>query len=372
MITFHDFLVAVAVLGFAYWGWLVGLQAASIAALELLTCLGVAVMLHESVAGWLHAAAAALVGEWASQTFAVLLAFAALAWGSFAAIRLWLHRGADDEEDEADIDPLGDRIGGAVAGGFGGAVFVGGVLVTLSMIPFLAWLKPSGDRMLLDVGKTVLQSTGGYVGERHEGRPLPLWGEPASRSSNPAARLTSEPWFDVDQDGKFTDVDRYRDVDGSRTFTKDLYFEDVDGDGLRRIGLIDKYVAGRWDARLISEDRPRPEAVKPAPAASPPKPAAPPAKAPATGAKAPEKPRPETKQAPAATTAPPKPDASTPPAPKSETKKPATPQPEAKKPDAPKPDTNKPTTNKPTTKKPEAPEPEAPKPAEEKLPGDDF
>lgn len=278
MITFLDFIVIVAVLGFAYWGWLVGLETASIAALELVACLGLAVVLHESVAGWLHAAAAAVVGEWASQAWSVLLAFALLAWGAFAAIRLGLHPASGEDAAAAAIDPLGDRLGGAVAGGFGGVLFAGGILVTLSMIPFLAWLKPSGDRMRLDVGKTVLRSGGDLAGERHEGRSVPLWGEPASRSSNAAARLASEPWVDVDGDGKFTDADRYRDVDGSGTFTKDLYFDDVDGDGLRRVGLIDKYVAGRWDGGLISEDRPRPDATRPAAPPAPRKPAAPPPK----------------------------------------------------------------------------------------------
>jgi hypothetical protein len=144
-------------------------------------------------------------------------------------------------------------------------------------VPFLAGLKPSGDRGLVDMGKMTLRAAGQFAPEVHEGRSLPVWGEPPSRSSDQTARLTSEPWFDADGDRNYTDVDRFRDVDANGTFSKDLYFKDVDGDGMRRIGLVDKYIVGRWDAELISDDRPRPDLKKPEPKKPEPqpKPAAP-------------------------------------------------------------------------------------------------
>jgi hypothetical protein len=302
MITFWDIIVVAGILGFAFWGWREGLEAAGVAALELLACLALGITLHETVAGWLHAGAVLLVGDWASQAWCVLLAFGLLVWGGFALIRFQFHAAAGAEEpEEAEIDPLADRLGGVVAGGFGGMLFIGGVFVTLSMVPFLAGLKPA-ENSLLDVGKTALRVAGQFAGGWHEGRSLPLWGEPPSRRTVLSARLTSEPWFDTDDDGKLTEADRYRDVDGSGTFTKDLFFEDSDGDGLRRIGLIDKYVVGRWDAMLISEDRPRPKPDKPA-APTPPAPAKPgPAKPgpagkpPASGPAQPTKPAPKSSQ----------------------------------------------------------------------------
>jgi len=262
MLTLPDLLIVVSVLAFAYGGWRIGIEAASFAALEVVACLVAGVILHETVAGWLFAAASGLMGDWASQSWCVLLAFALLAWGGFAGVRLWFHRTSPKDEEDFDIDPLGDRLGGAVAGAFGGAALVGGALVTLSMIPWLAWLKPTGDQMLLDVGKMVLRTGGQLAWDQHGDRSIPVLGEPPARSTNPAARLTSEPWFDADDDGKFTEADRYRDVDGNGTFTKDLYFEDLDGDGLRRVGMVDKYMAGRWDGGLRSDDRPRPEQAK--------------------------------------------------------------------------------------------------------------
>lgn len=276
MITLFDLLIVSAILGFAYRGWLAGLQEASIAALELVACLTVAVMLHEAVAGVLHWLLVMVMGDWVSQAWSILLSFSLLAWGSFAALRSLCHGRPRDDAEEIDIDPLSDRVAGALSGILGGIVFVGGVLVTLSMVPFLAGVKPSGDRLLLDVGKVVLRTAAGLSPERQEGRSLPLDGEPPSRASVVAARLTSEPWFDADDDGTFSDADRFRDVDGNGTFSKDLYFEDVDADGMRRVGLVDKYVAGRWDASLTSNDRPRPDLQKPVtpPATSPQKPPA--------------------------------------------------------------------------------------------------
>lgn len=263
MITLLDIVVATAVLALAVWGWFVGLRTASLAALEIIACLAVAVVLHEPLTAFLRSTTATLFGEALPQAWAVPIAFGILAGIPLAVLRLKVHQKRDDE-DEVDIDPLIDRVMGAMAGLVVGVAAVGCLLVTLSVVPFLAGLKPGGDRLRLDVGRMVLLTAGQFVSERHEGRALPVWGEPPSRSSVASARLTSEPWFDQDDDGSFSDADRYHDVDGNGTFTKDLYFEDVDGDGLRRIGLIDKYVVGRWDDRLQSNDRPRPEPVKPA------------------------------------------------------------------------------------------------------------
>lgn len=266
MITLLDILIVLAVLGLAAWGWFVGCRTATVAGLEAVACLAVAVVFHEGLAGLLRSTFGMLIGDVISPAWFVLVSFSLLAWGAFALLRTQVHTRAADDAD-VDVDPLIDRLAGAVAGMVGGAVFVGGVLITLSMVPFLAGLKPSGDRLLLDAGKLTLRTAGQFVRERHEGRPVPLWGEPNSRMSDASARLASEPWFDADDDGTCTDADRFRDVDGNGTFSKDLYYTDVDGDGLRRIGMIDKYVAGRWDLGLRSDDRPRPDAKKPQPPA---------------------------------------------------------------------------------------------------------
>jgi len=101
----------------------------------------------------------------------------------------------------------------------------------------------------------VLRAMGQFVHERHEGRSLPLWGEPPSRSAVASAKLASEPWFDVDDDGACTAADRYRDVDGNGTFSKDLYFTDVDRDGMRRPATAFTKARHTAEARPAAEAR---------------------------------------------------------------------------------------------------------------------
>lgn len=293
----YDLLVIAAVVWFGWLGSQAGLVAAGIAALELLACVVFGTVLHETVSDLLDNGVRFATGM-QIYSWIALLTQGLLVWGTFAALRWWLHRGEElgDESGDGQIAPLADRLGGAVAGGLGGLVLAGAGLVTLSMLPILSGLKPAPQRMYLDAGRLVLRAAGAFAGGFHEGRSLPLEGEPPARPSSMAARMTSEPWFDADADGAPGESDRYSDVDGSGGFSKDLYYVDVDRDGVRRVGLIDKYLAACWDASLNRNDReredlkkPKPKPVPPGrpatapPAAPQPPPAGPPADKPADG-----------------------------------------------------------------------------------------
>jgi len=234
----------------------------------LAAALGLAFLVHEPLAAGV-AALIRLVAEpflpqgTDYQWFAILVAFLVACWLPFGLCVYFLQRG--DEGGTLDIQPLADRLGGAVAGGLAGILIAGGVLVTLSIVPLPGLLKPAPGGMFFDAGSLVLRAVGRLAPEIHEGRSLVLDGEPASRSSSLSAKLTNEPWCDVDGDSTQTDKDRYRDVDGGGAYSKDLYFADVDGDGSRRIGILDKYVTGCWDSSLNSSPRERPDIKKPAP-----------------------------------------------------------------------------------------------------------
>jgi hypothetical protein len=260
----YNLLVLASILGCAWLGFQRGFGAAVTAALEWLACLMVAIVLHETVSDHLHAGLRFVVGDVVPQRWIIPLVFASLSWGGMALLRWLCH--LDDEEGDGDEDGdegLADRLGGAVAGGIGGIALAGGALVTISMIPLLSGWKPLGSGMLFDPGSLVLRAAAPLVGDVHEGRSLVIHGEPASRASRRSAGLASEPWLDMDADTRPTESDRYSDVDESGTFTKDLYYTDVDGDGVRRVGLIDKYAAGCWDSNLNRDDRPRPVEKKP-------------------------------------------------------------------------------------------------------------
>jgi uncharacterized membrane protein required for colicin V production len=254
MTIFFDIIVLAFVLYFAYLGWEKGMWTAGVAALEVLACVSLAVILHEPVAGFLHSWLLAVSSD-LSQTWAIFITFAILAWVPLLLLRIKFHTDDVVNLSYVEIDPLSDRVGGVIAGGIGGALFVGGILVTASMVPFLAPLKPSGDRMIFDPGKFVLHAAGRLVTERpegHEGPPVAIEGGPLSSKTDRRAILTCEPWFDVNEDGEFSEeTDRYRDADGDGSYSKAIYAADVDRTGKRRVGLIDKYVAACWDERLL-------------------------------------------------------------------------------------------------------------------------
>lgn len=280
----YDVLVIASVVGCGWLGFRYGLHAAVVASLELLACLAVATMGHEPITGLVDSGLQLVAGSLVPQGWIVFVVFAALLWGSFALIRRILHRdeaepALDDGEPAVDI---ASRVAAVLAGSLGGLLLAGGALVTLSMLPLASFLKPVGDRMFLDAGRIALQAGGLFAGDRHEGRSLVMYGEPVSSQSVASAGLSSEPWVDMDGDASPSDADRFRDLDGNGSFTGDLYYTDVDGDRMRRIGLYDKYVCGCWTSAVNHDDRPRPVEKKPAkkpapadqkpPASTPPQP----------------------------------------------------------------------------------------------------
>lgn len=270
----YDLLVIAVVLGCAWLGSSKGLHLATCLALEMAASIGLAFLVYEPVAAgvseFIRLTAEPLLPMGTDyQWFSVLVAFVVACWVPFGLCVYFLHREGD--RGAIDIQPLADRIGGAVAGGLAGVVIAGAGLVTLSIVPLPGWLKPAPGAMYFDAGRLVLRTVGRFAPEWQDtpdgsaGWSLVLDGEPPGKSSSLSAKLTNEPWSDADGDSAFTDRDRYRDVDGGGTYSKDLYFVDVDGDGSRRIGIIDKYVAGCWDSSLNSSPRERPDVKKPVP-----------------------------------------------------------------------------------------------------------
>lgn len=270
----HDLLVIAAIAGCGWLGSQFGLAFASVAAIELFACAVFGTVAHEFVVDQLDNLARAAVGISLPQGWLYLFVYAGLVWGSFALVRRFVHR--RDEQGDEPLNPLLDRVGGAVAGGVAGFVLAGAGLITLSMLPLFQGLKPAPQRMMLDAGGLVLRTAGAFAGGFDEGRSLVLEGEPPSRPSIQSAHLTNEPWSDADGDGVPGDADRFSDVDGSGSYSKDLYYTDLDGDGMRRVGLLDKYRTGVWDYPVLQYDRERPDLKKPEPKpAPPPKPAEP-------------------------------------------------------------------------------------------------
>ena len=278
-----DLGVLIGILYLAWLGSAFGVYSSAVTALELFVSLSLAVLLHEPIAGFLAPIlqdnlALFLPESVSIQAWSVFLSFALLMWGTMLAFWLYVHPKIISKEIKS-IEAI-DMAGGAVAAGFAGALFIGAALITWSMCPLLSFLRIPAQHMFLDVGKTALRTAGVFAGERHEGRSLVLYGEPPSRESVGSARLAGETWYDTDANNMPDDHDPYFDADGNGTFTKDLYYEDVDGNRMRRVGLIEKYTVGRWDSQVLVANRDRPvkgpakTAAKPAPPPPPPPPPA--------------------------------------------------------------------------------------------------
>jgi len=260
-----DIGVLIGILYLARLGSTVGVCSSAMTALELLVSLSLAVLLHEPIAGFLAPLLSDSLGGltpgWLSiQAWSVFLSFALPMWGTMVA--LWLYVQPRIISAEIKSIEVIDTAAGALVGGFAGTLFIGAILVTWSMCPLLSYLRIPAQHMFLDAGKTALRAASRFADQQHEGRSLVLYGEPPSRESVPSSLLASETWYDSDANTEPNEHDPFYDADGNGAFTKDLYYEDVDGNRLRRVGLIEKYTVGHWDADALVSNRDRPDKVK--------------------------------------------------------------------------------------------------------------
>jgi hypothetical protein len=241
--------LALAAMGACGWlGYSRGIVVATAALLETAVALVLAVLMAEPLSSFLADGMAFFLGPMVPLGFpftgwALFLTFGILSWGILAAIRFWLHTQSTDDDN---LLALADQVGGGVMGCMTGYLLAGGAMVTLSMLPIFNGLKPVPAAMIIDPGAAVLSMGGRFAPDHYEGRSIAVFGEPIVMAGNPAALLTDEPWFDVDEDSAFTDADRLDDLDGNGTLSESLYFLDLDQDRTRRLGLLDKYAVGCW------------------------------------------------------------------------------------------------------------------------------
>lgn len=266
-----DLMVLLALLYCVWLGADRGLVLSAATGVEILGSLVVALLLHESIAATIGGGVEKAIGPFlprgiAYEAYAIFFAFAGILWGLLACLWLTVHQRLIESDFET--LPLADRIGGGIAGGMAGMLLLGAVLLTWSTCPLFSSLRFPAAGMNFDVGRLALRTAGSFMGDYHEGSSVVLYGEPvASRSeSHPQLGLASETWFDRGESGDINEAeDSFFDLDDDGSFTKDLYYLDLDEDGSRRVGLVEKYVIGRWDSYLASNSRPLPSEEKPDP-----------------------------------------------------------------------------------------------------------
>jgi hypothetical protein len=272
-----DLFVLVGVLYCGFLGLSRGFYEAAVAGLEVLGALVLAILAHEFLAGLLGQIIDVAIGPFlpsslSIQAWSVFLVFALVFWGTLAALVQFVHPRL--RTDEVLPATLVDRLGGAATGAYAGALLIGGILITWSMCPLLSGVLPvPARRMNFDAGRFALRAAGRFATEwRTENPSVVLDGEPVSPQKTRTA--CTESWRDLDENGSCEESDQYHDADNNQQFTRVMYYVDQDGDGARRIGLVDKYVVGAWDIGLRSDRAEEPTPKKP--------PATPPRKAPAT------------------------------------------------------------------------------------------
>lgn len=257
-------------------GYARGMRPALVVALGLFFSLALALLLTEPVAMLVGPVLAGVGGrDFDTEAWGTIVAFILLFAATVAILQAVVpkHLVVDVEDDDAFADdtPLSQpqQIGGAIMGGVCGLLLVGIALIVLSMLPLPVAYRFRSTAMLYDVGAFCLRGFSHVAGGGHGGRATLVFGEPVSTAQEPTARLSSEGYTDLDGDGKYNDGDAILDLDDSGTHSPDLYYLDIDGDSMRKVGMLEKYVTANWGTNPNVLNRDRPGAKPPAPPPAP-------------------------------------------------------------------------------------------------------
>jgi len=234
-------LVLALAAGMAYYGFKQGLFLATIAGLHALIALLGALGLAGAVADWLLLAEVPRAYALPGGFFGVLIVLA-------VGIRLAV--GAAVPPDTVRLAPKFDKVAGGIVGAVAGLVIAGAVLIGFSIAPVPPAYRIDGSKMKLDMGSRMLRTFVRCVAADETSRRLLLEGEPGT-PVDPAAKQRPPAWSEpfVDANGSLTydDGEHYIDTDGNGSFTKELKANDLNGDGRRDVGLLERYRSGHWE-----------------------------------------------------------------------------------------------------------------------------
>lgn len=179
------------------------------------------------------------------------------------AVALRLAVGATVAEDEVRFPPLVDTIGGLIVGGLGGLIAAGGLQLALSMAPLPAWAGRIDPRKQLDLGSPLLECFARWATADPVQREVLLRGEPGLKfdpaaavkpPSSPQEELerklnpwkNSEVFADANLNGGCEEDEEFIDSDGDGKFSPMTENNDLNGNRLRDIGLLERYRLGPW------------------------------------------------------------------------------------------------------------------------------
>ena len=234
-------LIVLAILaGLAAFGFQYGLFLATLVGLGAIATMLVALGLGEAVASL-------LVAVEMPADYALPVSVGALAVGGALAVRFAI--GSEVSDGALRFSPLIDRIGGVFIGGMAGMVVAGTLLVVLSVMPIPPAYRIDGTQTKYDLGTRMLKTFARLVAPDTIAREVLLHGEgPAAESVG--GFETSELFVDTNGNGLFDGegdaAERYLDHDGNNSFTPRVAFSDANSNGVRDVGLLERYRLGAW------------------------------------------------------------------------------------------------------------------------------
>lgn len=237
---FGTLIVLAIVAALAAFGFQYGLFLAILAGMGAIATLLVAVGLGEALASL-------LVAVEMPADYALPVSIGVLAVAGGLAVRFAI--GGAVGEDVLRFPPLIDRIGGVLMGALAGMVIAGTLLVVWSALPIPATYSIDGTQTKYDLGTRVLKTFARLVEPDPAAREVLLNGEgPAGGAAD--GPETSELFVDTNGNGLFDGeeeaLERHLDHDGNGSFTPRVPFTDTNGNGVRDIGLLERYRLGVW------------------------------------------------------------------------------------------------------------------------------
>ena len=246
--------LVVELLGLAAVGYIgllgstLGIIPATVRAMQLFVSLAVALMYFESLSPVIEGPLAGIGGrDLDPLPIALLLSFLAIYGVTMGLCQAILPAEIMEpplEEDGELSRP--QQIGGGIMGAVAGILLVGTILIAVSLCPLPASLHIRTTSMFYDLGGFCLRGFSSLAGHYYGGRSLVVFGEPAGSPGEGDVKISSEAWNDLDGDDRCTDADIYFDGDRSGTFSEKQPYVDVDGNGSRHIGLLEKYSVWNW------------------------------------------------------------------------------------------------------------------------------
>ncbi len=282
MQTLGDFLVVGIVLGMVAFGASSGLFVATLTGMQALCVLVVAL-------GFAEPFGALLISLDMPPAYAFSAAFSLLAIGVAVAIRLLIGRYV--AADAVEFEPIIEKAGGGLLGGIAGIVVAGTVLLALSILPLPESLRLDAAELRFDLGSRMLRTFARVAIPDTAQRTILLDGDavsetgdswkvlgvdqetgqvaypkrdppaepPADGSAPPAPGppappgLWSEPFADINGNGKYEDGEPYLDLLADRQFNKAAIYPPKSYPDHTYVGPKEKFFVGLRDRYRFHE-----------------------------------------------------------------------------------------------------------------------